>query len=52
MFPCIFLNKHILVTNQDIDMKFCKVLLHTYSEGMVSQVFYLGPSFYFMFFRK
>ena len=33
-------------------MQFCMVLLHTYSEGRVSQIFYLGFSFYFMLFRK
>ena len=34
------------------DMKSCMVLLHTYFEGSVSQICCLGPSFYFMLFRK
>ena len=45
IFNYIFLNKDISVTNQDIDMNFFMVLLHTYSEGRVSQICYLGPSF-------
>ena len=32
-------------------MKFCMVLLHTYVEGSLSQIFCLGPSFYLMLFR-
>ena len=48
IFHYNFLNKDISLTVLAIDMKFCMVLLHTYSEGSVSQNFYLGPSFYFM----
>ena len=42
-FLLYFFNKDISITFQDIDMKFCMVLLHTYSEGRVSQIFCLGP---------
>ena len=51
-FSLYFLNKDISKNFKDIDMKFRMVLLHTYVEGMVSQPFCLGPSFYFMLFRK
>ena len=33
-------------------MKLCMALLHIHSEGTVSQILYLCPSFYFMLFRK
>ena len=52
IFHYIFLNKDISITFYDIDMKFCMVLFNTYSERRVSQIFCLGPSFYFMLFRK
>ena len=39
IFHYNFLNKDILMTTLDIDMKFCMVLLHTYSEGSVFQFF-------------
>ena len=48
IFHVIFLNKDISVTTLDITMKFSMTALHTHSEGSVSQIFYLGPSFYFM----
>ena len=48
IFHVIFLNKDISVTKLDITMKFSMTALHTHSEGSVSQIFYLGPSFYFM----
>ena len=35
-----------------MDMKSCMVLLHTHDERTVSQIVCLGPSFYFMLFRK
>ena len=44
----IFLNKDISVTTLDITMKFSMTALHIHSEGSVSQISYLGPSFYFM----
>ena len=52
IFYYIFLNKDISKTVKDIYMKFYMVRLHTYSEGSVSQICCLGPSFYFMLFRK
>ena len=48
IFYVIFLNKEISVTTLDITMKFSMRAPHSYSEGSVSQIFYLGPSFYFM----
>ena len=45
IFHHIFLNKDISITDKDIDMKFCMVLLHTYCEGRVSQIFYLALVF-------
>ena len=48
IFHVIFLNKDISVTKLDITMKFSMTALHIHSEGSVSQIFYLGPSFYFM----
>ena len=43
-----FFNTNISVTTQDIAMKCCMTILHIHIEGSVSQIFYLGPSFYFM----
>ena len=48
IFHVIFLNKDISVTTLDITMKCSMTALHIHSEGNVSQIFYLGPSFYFM----
>ena len=48
IFHVIFLNKDISLTTLDITMKFSMTALHIHSEGSVSQIFYLGPSFYFM----
>ena len=48
IFHVIFLNKDNTVTTLDITMKISMTVLHTHSEGSVSQIFYLGPSFYFM----
>ena len=44
----IFLNKDTSVTTSDITMKFSMIAPHIYPEGSMSQIFYLGPSFYFM----
>ena len=52
IFYVFFFNTNISVTTQDIAMKFCMTILHIHSEGSVSEIFYLGPSFYFMRFRK
>ena len=48
IFHVIFLNKDISVTTLDINMKFPMTALHIHSEGCLSQIFYLGPSFHFM----
>ena len=50
IFHVIFFNKDISVTTLDITMKFSMTALHIHSEGIVSQIFYLGPSFYFILF--
>ena len=50
IFHVTFLNKDISVTTLDITIKFSMTALHIHSEGSVSQIFYLGPSFYFMLF--
>ena len=47
-FYVIFLNKDISFTVLDIVLIFGMPVLYTHSEGSVSQIFYLGPSFYFM----
>ena len=36
----------------NIDMKFCMILLHSYPEGSMCQIFYLGPSLCFMGLEK
>ena len=51
-FYIIFLNMDISITILDNAMKFCMALFHIHSEGSVSQILYLGLSFYFMLFRK
>ena len=48
IFNVIFFNKDISVTTLDITLKLSMAALHIHSEGSVSQIFYLGPSFYFM----
>ena len=48
IFHVIFFNKDIFIIVADIILKFCMLVLHMLPEGSVSQIFYLGPSFYFM----
>ena len=48
IFRVIFLNKDISIIVADIILKFCMWVLHILPEGSVSQIFYLGLSFYFM----
>ena len=48
----IFLNKDISITISDSAMKFSMALLQIHYEGSLSQISYLGLSFYFMLFRK
>ena len=43
-----FLNKDISIIIADIILKFCMLVLHILPEGSMSQIFYLGLSFYFM----
>ena len=44
----IFHNISVRPTVADIILKLCMLVLHIVPEGNVSQIFYLGPSFYFM----
>ena len=48
IFHVIFSNKDISIIVADIILKFCMLVLYILLEGSVSQIFYLGPSFYFM----
>ena len=48
IFHVIFLNKDISIIVADIILKLCMSVLYILLEGSVSQIFYLGPSFYFM----
>ena len=48
IFHVIFSNKDISIIVADIILKFSVLVLHILSEGSVSQISYLGPSFYFM----
>ena len=48
IFHVIFFNKDISIIVVDITLKFCISVLHILPEGSVSQIFYLGPRFYFM----
>ena len=48
----IFLNMDISITTQDVDTKICMTFLHINCEESMSQIFNLGPSFYFMLSRK
>ena len=48
IFHVIFLNKDIFIIVADIILKFRMLFLHMLPEGSVSQISYLGPSFYFM----
>ena len=48
IFHVIFSNKDISIIVADIILKFCILVLYILLEGSVSQIFYLGPSFYLM----
>ena len=43
-----FLNLNISITMAYTQFKFCFLILHTHSEGTVSQIFHLGLSSHFM----
>ena len=47
-FTTIFLNVNISTNVEHKLFKFCEVSLNITVEGTVSQIFYLGPSSYFM----
>ena len=42
------LNVDFSITIADTEFKFCFPILHTHLEGTMSQILYLGFSFYFM----
>ena len=48
IFDNYFLNLVFSVTIPPADFKFCLISLHNPLEGTMSQIFYVGPSFYFM----
>ena len=43
-----FLNLNISITMAYREFKFCFLILHTHSEGTMSQIFHLGLSSHFM----
>ena len=47
-FSFNFFNKDISIIVADIILKFCISVLRILTEGSMSQIFYLGPSVYFM----
>ena len=47
-FPHHFLKLKISAIIKDRHLKFSLLVLIVNTEGRVSQIFYLGPSFYFM----
>ena len=47
-----FFNMDISLYNQDKLLKFCLSVLYYHIEGTMFQIFYLGPTFYFMKSRK
>ena len=48
IFHVFCFNKDISVTTLDITMTFSMTALNIHYEGSLSQIFYLGPNFYFM----
>ena len=48
IFDKYFLNVNFSITIVYTDFKFCVPILHTHSEGTVSQIVYLGLGFIFM----
>ena len=51
-FQLIFSNSNISINNGENLIKFGTLVVGGHSEGTVSQILYLGPSFYFMKSRK
>ena len=52
IFHLHYLNTNISVTNTDKSLTFSGTVLCVGFEGSVSQILYLGPSFYLMLCRK
>ena len=52
LFTSHFLNVNISVNIKHSDFKFSVSIFTIIREGTVSQIFYIGPSFYFMHCRK
>ena len=52
IFPIIFLNFYSLISIAHKLFKFRELILDIITEGTVSQIIYLGPSIYFIGFRK
>ena len=48
IFHGISLNNDISINIADIVLKLCILVLLILAKGSVSQIFHLGPSFYFM----
>ena len=48
IFHVMFLNNDISIPVLDIVLKFRMLVIYIHPEGSVSQIFYLGPSFYFI----
>ena len=48
MYLHYFLNVFFSITISYAGFKFCLHILQAHLEGKVSQIYYLGPSFYFM----
>ena len=48
IFDNNFLNVNFSITRAYTAFRFCLLSVHTHLEGTVSQISYLGPSFYFM----
>ena len=48
IFDKYFLNVNFSITIVYTAFKFCLLSLHTHLEGTLSQIFDLGPCFYFM----
>ena len=51
-FAKLFLSGDNSVNIETRHLKFCMLILNTIMERTVSQIFILGPSSYFMLFRK
>ena len=50
IFPKYFLNMDISIDILPTTLTFLLVILHIHMEGTMSQIFYIGPSLYFIIF--